>query len=386
VVELNSRFFQGLASDSALIVAGIHSSEQSGVEVARWIAVKLAARAKPTRLGALVIPEVFPDEGRNARTVEWKTGSAAAFRDRVRGQAAYPARQFPPPGKPLSFIKDGVLVDVDGKPLLRDRNKVRMLPEIEYLIRCIEILKPTRIVSVHAKRPRTRDDLSAASDAGLIKMTAAELAAWDGRTAIAGVNFSGVFVDPRYSPTAACFKGDLEACKFNRDLDPAFPTRGTDKRFDSAITDDGKKDDALALATAKDKAFTTPELIAGNHVADVAPVVHYAKEPGTPSGFFSLGDWGPVDVDPTGGSPGSRRGAPVFTVEVLEDGESWSFADATQVMKADGSGPLKPPLTPEQRARNASPPPYPTPRRWTKDRSAQLQQYAEAIINEILDS
>jgi hypothetical protein len=40
-----------------MIVAGIHTSEQSGVEVARWINAILTARPKPLRLGAVIVPE-----------------------------------------------------------------------------------------------------------------------------------------------------------------------------------------------------------------------------------------------------------------------------------------------------------------------------------------
>lgn len=387
MVELESHIVQGTSPDVVLIVAGIHTSEQSGVEVARWIRVKLAARPKPTRLSALVIPEVFPDEGKNARADEWKTGAVPGkYRETVRRAMIYPARHFPPPGKPLSFIKDGLLTDANGKalPLPTGQTKVYMLPEIAFLIRCVEALKPVRIVSVHGRRPRTRQDLKDA--AGLIKMTADEIANWDeqAQTPVPGVNFPGIFVDPRYSLNQACLKAGLESCKFDQDADPAFPTRGTSKRFDSALSADGKKDDALARAAAEDKAFTDPALVGGNHLGP-APIVHYAKEPGTPSKLYSLGDWGPVDVDPSGGSPGSRRGAPVFTIEVKDDGESWSFADAIQVMKTDSSGALKPELTPDQRARKANVADYPTPRHWTQRRSSQLQQYADAIIDTILE-
>jgi hypothetical protein len=389
VLELETHIFEGASPDFVLIIAGIHTSEQTGVEVARWIRVKLAAQAKRTGLSVALIPEIFPDEGRDARTAELKNpADLQDFRERVRGQEVFPARQFPPPGKPLSDIKKGVLIGLDGKALHRDKDKkdVIMLPEIEYVIRCIETLKPVRIVSIHGKSPRSKKKLKVLATAGLLKnMTPEQVDKWDGQTALVGANFAGIFVDPRYVLTKTC-QSDLESCKFDLKTDPAFPPwdPGTTKRFDSALTVEGQKDDALALKAASDKGFTDATLIAGNHVTDPQPIVHYAKEPGTPTGF-SLGDWGPVDVDPTGKSPGSRHGAPVFTIEVKEDPESWAFADEIQIMKTDGSGALKPRPTPDERARRANPPPYAVPKKWKKDRTSDLQQYADAIINTLLE-
>src|SRR5438128_216435 len=107
MLELNTHWFFGTAPDFVLIVAGIHANEQSGVEIAHWIRVKLAKRPKPTRLGAVIIPEVFPARGFGARTDEWAHGEASSdkWREITDGKKTiYPARQFPPPGKPLSFL------------------------------------------------------------------------------------------------------------------------------------------------------------------------------------------------------------------------------------------------------------------------------------------
>jgi hypothetical protein len=68
--------YLGKEPDFVVIVAGIHTSEQSGVEVARWINATLAARPKPTRLGAVIILEVFPQYGIQARKEELKIGAA----------------------------------------------------------------------------------------------------------------------------------------------------------------------------------------------------------------------------------------------------------------------------------------------------------------------
>ena len=47
--EFDAHVFFGTGPDFAIILAGIHNSEQSGIEVAHWIRTKLAARSQPTR-------------------------------------------------------------------------------------------------------------------------------------------------------------------------------------------------------------------------------------------------------------------------------------------------------------------------------------------------
>ena len=242
------------------------------------------------------------------------------------------------------------------------------------------------MVSAHGKLPRTPKHLRDARDAGIITMTDQEIKDWAGE-AIKGVNFPGIFVDPRYDP-GKCAGFDLERCKFDPVKDPAFPNVGTDAglRFDSAVSADGRKDDAMAMAMAK--AVKDASLVPGNHLDSVVPVVHYAMEGGTPNGF-SLGDWGPVAVTGAPGGVGNRPGAAVFTVEVKDNNQSWAFVDGVQVMSAGGKPTEVPPL-PEARAVNPKPKPVKPPEghasRFSKQRSAQLQAYAQAIIDVGLDS
>jgi hypothetical protein len=394
VLELEIHRFDGTDPGFVLILAGIHSSEQSGVEVARWLVTKLAAKEKPTRLGAVVIPDVYPARGIAARTDEYpKTDITYMWRDidaatrkktksKARASSATQvistARQFPPPGRPLSYLAKGFLRDEAGTDL-NVEGKVPLQPEIEYLIRLIEALKPVRIVSIHGKRPRTKKDLAGAVRDTVITMTKDEIEKWDGR-AIKGVNFAGIYVDPRYDASSVCKeKGSLEACKFDLDLDPAFPTRGKAKRFDSARKDIGRRDDDLCLKFAK--AVADKSLVPGNHRDDPIPVVHYAKEGGTSPGF-SLGDWGPVDVEPGKKTPGSRKGAPVFTIEVKENHESWAFFDEVQTV-TEGGEPLPRPATPPERAGKKKPPPISNPE-FARDRSKALQAYADSIIATVL--
>lgn len=393
MLELETHRFEGTEPEFVLIIAGIHTSEQSGIEVARWIAAKLADRPTPTRLGAIVIPEIFPERAMAARTDEfqklgmkkWREdepGTRNLYKGRsktsAQNQVIFPARQFPPPGKPVAFLDKGLLKDEAGSDLVVKGNKVYLQPEIAYLIHLIEAIKPVRIVSVHGKRRRSKDDLTEAVKEKIIKMSDAEIKSWDGH-AINGVNFAGVFVDPRYALASNRKSGEsLELSKFSAELDPAFPLQGdpSKKRLDSAISSDGKKDDALCVAVAK--AVGDKTLVPGNHLDDPVPVVHYAKEGDTPTGY-SLGDWGPVDVPAGRGSTvGARVGAPVFTIEVDENQESWAFADKTRMVTEDGK-PLPPAPTPAERANKKTPKASANPS-FSAGRSKALQAYAQAVI------
>jgi hypothetical protein len=375
-----SYLFFGTTPEFAVIVAGIHANEQGGTEIADWIRVKLAQRATPTKRGALIIPEVFPDRGLGARTDEWTSGPNQKWREITLkgGVTVFPARHFPPPGEAENALTKGTLIDRSRSELRIGGNIVRQLAEIAYVVRSIETLRPTVIVSVHGKRARTRDDLKNARAAGIITMTDDEIKNWNG-DAVKGVNFPGIFVDPRYTPGNACKGFNLEPCKFDSVKDPAFPNEGTnaDLRFDSAVTPDGRKDDAMALAMAK--AVSDPDLVIGNHLGSVVPVVHYAKEGGTPNAF-SLGDWGPVAVTAAKDGVGNRPGAPVFTIEVKDNEQSWAFLDGVQVMSADGK-PLLDNPTPAERAAGKKPKPFIQPPKFSKTRSTQLQAYAQAIID-----
>lgn len=389
-MDIETHCFFGTSSDFVVVVAGIHGTEQSGVEIAHWMRVKLAGRSAPTRLGAIIVPDIF-FAARNvaARAVEWNRGSIPAddwrelFDEKKR--KLFPARMFPPPGKPFSFLgKDRFLQDENNRVLtVEGVSKIPVRPEIEYLTRLVETVRPVRIVSVHGKFKRTATHLTKARDAHVIDWSDEQIAKWDGTTAVKGVNFPGIFVDPRYAPGDSCRdKLDFEGCKFDKKLDPAFPLEGDGtKRFDSARTDDGRSDDAVALAAAKAVAkHGTAALVAGNHLDDPAEVVHYAKEGGTPQAF-SLGDWGPVAV---GGKDGSRSGAPVFTIETKDDGESWAFLDGVQYVTEDGKA-LPSPGTPEEHAKKSAARPYPRPKKFDPARSQELQAYADGIIDTILE-
>jgi hypothetical protein len=153
--------YSGTETDFVVIVAGIHTSEQSGVEVARWINAIPTARPKPTTLGAIIVPEVFPQYGIQARQKElqvgaanWNSSNSNEFREFKAGKVVrYPNRHFPPPGVPLAGLKKGVLKTLGGADLRQSGKATPMLPQIRQVIELIEWVKPVRIVSIHGKHP-----------------------------------------------------------------------------------------------------------------------------------------------------------------------------------------------------------------------------------------
>jgi hypothetical protein len=344
--------FPGKETDFVVIVAGIHTSEQSGVEVARWINAILAAGPRQTRLGAVIIPEVFPEYGIRARAKELLVGAAKwnssneyrEYKDPKTGAQRYPNRHFPPPGSPLAALKKGVLLTLAGNERRDASGKaIPLLPQIRQVIELIEWVRPARIVSIHGKHPPGQ----------------------------------GIFVDSRY---AVCVKDgfELENCKFDLAKDPAYPEKtkgGVAKQFDSSLTKEGRDDDALAKRLADAVAVNNNTLVAGNHLDAPPPVVHYHeklddKKKAVWELGYSLGDWGPVDV------VDGRQGAPVFTIETYENHESRAF-DAVCGQRMDEKG------QPLHDARGRA---YPIPYGFDASRAKQLHGLAQAIISVILDS
>jgi hypothetical protein len=411
-------YFEGQSKEAVLVVAGIHGSEPSGIEIANWLKVKLeraeSRKSKP-HYTTLIIPEVFPTQaqmGRQQNTLDVRPGrDDNTGRDVKRDGHTYATnRLFPPPGRPGTYLlrqgsaKKGYYAVDDSDPPERVS---LLLPEIIALFLLIDTLKPIRIASLHGKRWKLEVvDLD-------VFITRQEQ---DRRTlerAMFGSNFPGVFVDPRYqfSGEAARKDRNLDGQKFSQELDPSYPKvrppQGRTKTTYSAFlpTDknpqDGRADDDLCLEIAikvaevaktiaprksqvtVDWSRYTPYLVVGNHLELDPPTVHYAYErSGSPDegstsskAFpgYSLGDWGPVSVlkDKNGipGLEGKRGGAAVYTFETFGYAESGAFrrerdrADFEQLLDETGE-----PIDPKK----------PLPQH-DATRCLQLQAYAEAL-------
>src|SRR6266446_6540979 len=66
--------FPGQIKDVALVVAGIHASELSGIEIAKWLWVLLEGQAKRPLFTTIMIQEVFPNLAMMARAKLLKEG------------------------------------------------------------------------------------------------------------------------------------------------------------------------------------------------------------------------------------------------------------------------------------------------------------------------
>ncbi len=141
----------GQIEDVAMVVAGVHGSEQSGVEVADRLLSQLAAHRPYYTV--VVVPRLFPDnvagraawekdlatkQGKIALAEYRKLRNKAGDPGRITKGGSEPNRQFPDLGKDLDLAKP-----VDSK------NQV-IEPSNLALMALISAFKPSRILSIHA--------------------------------------------------------------------------------------------------------------------------------------------------------------------------------------------------------------------------------------------
>jgi hypothetical protein len=230
--------FPGESRDVALVIAGVHGTEKSGIEVVQWLRVKLKAYAdagRRPRYTTILVPVVYPESlsvkelgGIASREFYW-VGPRTKKPYRIP-----PNRQFPPPGKPLSFLlghggpasesPPGRITrinrDANGRQISsQDGNGVPLLEGTRKLLQLIELVKPKRIASVH----------------GHGKVA----------TPARGVDAPGVFVDPRYDyDEHVCGKDPVDEqpdkwgtslCKFDLTVDPASPVVGRIVKMNKAL-------------------------------------------------------------------------------------------------------------------------------------------------------
>lgn len=146
-----AHLFAGKVPDVALVVAGVHGSEQSGVEVAERLLVQL--RTMQPHFTVVVVPRLFPANVASRAAWEEKlattqSGIAVVKYQQLRNAANDPGRatpgemdpnrQFPDLGKDLDLTKP-----LDAKGRVVEPSNIALMA-------LIEAFKPSRIVSVHA--------------------------------------------------------------------------------------------------------------------------------------------------------------------------------------------------------------------------------------------
>jgi hypothetical protein len=153
--EVNAVYFKGAIDEVALVIAGVHGSELSGVEIAQRL-IKLLGAPNAVRpfFTVVIVPELFPDNVDAKRKWEASVVKAGTklkldayqrARDKAKdpgrftaGSTVDPNRQFPEIGKPFDPANP---VDAKGRPIERENIM---------LLTLIDRFKPTRVASLHA--------------------------------------------------------------------------------------------------------------------------------------------------------------------------------------------------------------------------------------------
>jgi beta-lactamase class A len=257
---IRAHYFPGRSERRALVVAGVHGSELSGIEVAERLVDSLKRGERPY-FTTLVLPALFADNAALARLQQpyppvgldssvGRTGDAEDCVKRPNGDCIDPNRNFPPPGEPMNPVDPR---DALGSPIE---------PENRLFLNAIDRFRPERIASIHAK-----------------SWTAGER-----RRFRRGSAAPGIFADPH---TRADGEDAVDREKSNADAE-------------------------LALAMARFAAARGARL-PGNWLDSAEPVAEY----GIPSDRFtgvSLGRWAPRAIESGGSS--DRPSIGVITVEI----------------------------------------------------------------------
>lgn len=159
--SVDAFFFPGTSDERALVIAGVHGSEQGGIEVAQMLIQTLQNALLRPYYTVIVVPTLFPD---NAAT-------------RTREHATPTNRNFPSPGQGL----DAATPAGSTQPMDAGAPARAVLPENVALMRLIERFRPSRIASVHGST--TRDAAGIFSDAHTVSAGALARAADPAATA-----------------------------------------------------------------------------------------------------------------------------------------------------------------------------------------------------------
>jgi len=132
--SVDAFFFPGTSDERALVIAGVHGSEQGGIEVAQMLIQTLQNAVLRPYYTVIVVPTLFPD---NAAT-------------RTREGTTPTNRNFPSPGRGLDAA-----TPASGTPMDAGSPPRAILPENIALMRLIERFRPSRIASVHGSTTRS---------------------------------------------------------------------------------------------------------------------------------------------------------------------------------------------------------------------------------------
>jgi hypothetical protein len=165
--EVEAYYFEGRSDECALVIAGVHGTERSGVEIAEQLIKTLSNSSRRPYFSLIIIPTLFPDNyhwqmAKSRRKVLngiRETCMNGKGRKCKRGFAIPTNRNFPPQGvslataekiaKPAKKRKDR-WAEAEGHGPGRDEKERSILRENKMLMGLINRFQPTRILSIHS--------------------------------------------------------------------------------------------------------------------------------------------------------------------------------------------------------------------------------------------
>jgi hypothetical protein len=137
--KINAYYIPGTSNLKALVIAGVHGSELSSVEVAYRLLSQLLQGKQPY-YSVIIVPSLFPDNAFKAMNQAEQIGSKDNIGRYSYADAVDPNRQMPSPGKAYN---ENTGVDHIGRTIEQEN---------QWLLQLIQAFKPQRIANLHAIR------------------------------------------------------------------------------------------------------------------------------------------------------------------------------------------------------------------------------------------
>ncbi|HEY6503890.1 MAG TPA: M14 family zinc carboxypeptidase [Chitinophagaceae bacterium] len=137
--KINAFYIPGTSDLRAIVIAGVHGSELSAVEVAYRLASQLLQGKQPY-YSVIIVPSLFPDNAARAMDKPEQIGSPDNIGRYTYPYAVDPNRQMPSPGKSYNETRG---LDHHGRKIEQENR---------FLLELIQAFKPQRIANLHAIR------------------------------------------------------------------------------------------------------------------------------------------------------------------------------------------------------------------------------------------
>ncbi|MDP4263363.1 MAG: M14 family zinc carboxypeptidase [Bacteroidota bacterium] len=137
--KIGAFYFPGTSKQRALVIAGVHGSELSSVEVA-WQLIRQLMQDDPPYYSVIIIPSLFPDNSIKAMNDPALIGGVANIGRYTFPFSVDPNRQMPSPGEAYDENNG---TDHLGRFIEKEN---------QLLLQLIQSFRPQRIVNLHAIR------------------------------------------------------------------------------------------------------------------------------------------------------------------------------------------------------------------------------------------